>query len=216
MYVTQHIHVIPLEIVKESVVCMTYHSTTPHHSNTDKLHSRDRFVETVQLLDCNIHKRKETLRTKSRPLSARYRYKTHLRGRNQEHSSVILHHILRTPVKLVKFLPCPVQRPCSKTRNSHPCSMIIMKTKYVVPLRIDWLAMLLMIGIFGFLAQVRTYPHYHRCRTWLNLVLGSTDHGSPKGDCREGHNGCVHPGMIYKFLPDGPDQTLLGGVRPHF
>ena len=32
--------------------------------------------------------------------------------------------------------------------------MIATKTPVVVPTRIDWLSMLLMIGLFGFVAQV--------------------------------------------------------------
>jgi hypothetical protein len=32
--------------------------------------------------------------------------------------------------------------------------MITAKTEFVVPARLSWLAMLLMIGIFGFIAQV--------------------------------------------------------------
>jgi hypothetical protein len=33
--------------------------------------------------------------------------------------------------------------------------MIITKTPFIVPTRLEWLGMLVMIGIFGFFAQVR-------------------------------------------------------------
>ena len=32
--------------------------------------------------------------------------------------------------------------------------MIAMRTKFILPMRLDWIAMLLMIGFFGFFAQV--------------------------------------------------------------
>lgn len=38
--------------------------------------------------------------------------------------------------------------------------MLVTKEHFVVPTRPEWLAMLAMIGIFGFIAQVRTFCFY--------------------------------------------------------
>ena len=40
--------------------------------------------------------------------------------------------------------------------------MIIMRTEFILPLRLAWIAMLLMIGIFGFFAQVRHQSSHSR------------------------------------------------------
>lgn len=53
--------------------------------------------------------------------------------------------------------------------------MLVTKTEFIVPNRLEWLAMLVMIGLFGFAAQVREILF---CRYMIEvLVVDSPDHG---------------------------------------
>lgn len=55
--------------------------------------------------------------------------------------------------------------------------MLVTKEHFVVPTRPEWLAMLAMIGIFGFIAQVRALSSIlsfltHHCLVQSLLVMG--------------------------------------------
>lgn len=41
------------------------------------------------------------------------------------------------------------------------CRLIINKTPFIIPNRLEWLGMLAMIGVFGFIAQVGHHTRYN-------------------------------------------------------
>jgi drug/metabolite transporter (DMT)-like permease len=58
------------------------------------------------------------------------------------------------PTRAIEFTPSlAALHDCKFSLTAIP-SMIIMRVPIVIPTRWDWLAMLLVIGIFGFIAQV--------------------------------------------------------------
>jgi len=55
------------------------------------------------------------------------------------------------------------------------------KTAFIVPTRLDWLALLATIGVFGFIAQVRRSAANRRYP--YSLALGPTHDGLATGNC---------------------------------
>lgn len=54
------------------------------------------------------------------------------------------------------------------------------KTAFIVPTRLDWLALLAMIGVFGFIAQVRRSAAHRRYP--YSSALGPTRDGLATGN----------------------------------
>jgi hypothetical protein len=51
--------------------------------------------------------------------------------------------------------------------------MIVTKTPFIIPTRLEWLALLAMIGIFGFIAQVRLVSSF-ATQTKFGTSLGNS------------------------------------------
>lgn len=75
--------------------------------------------------------------------------------------------------------------------------MIITKTPIVIPNRLEWLALLAMIGLFGFFAQVGNSSIALVAIDSRNFITGTFDHGSPTRNCWSGNDGCLHSGPSY-------------------
>lgn len=73
--------------------------------------------------------------------------------------------------------------------------MIVTKTELVIPTRIDWLALLLMIGTFGFTAQVLVLLPLE-CNSVLIFALDFLDNGTSTGDRRSWNTCIVYTGMF--------------------
>ena len=79
-----------------------------------------------------------------------------------------------------------------------------MRTDIIIPTKWTWLALLLMIGFNGFIAQVRVHfsvqKSYLECDPYL---LGADDDGSPTPSGRPVYHGGVYTGT-----------SLCSGLNP--
>jgi hypothetical protein len=73
--------------------------------------------------------------------------------------------------------------------------MVVTREGFIMPTRLEWLGMLIMIGIFGFFAQVCISFHIFLPMD-VNVLgrSGSASYGVAKGDRREGLDGHLHAG----------------------
>ena len=74
--------------------------------------------------------------------------------------------------------------------------MIVMRTPVVIPTKPEFFVMLVMIGIFGFLGQVRrhSYQLAREDSCMLTILSDTFNHGTATRDRRTGYYGCLCPG----------------------
>jgi hypothetical protein len=86
------------------------------------------------------------------------------------------------------------------------CRLIINKTPFIIPNRLEWLGMLAMIGIFGFIAQVGHHTRYnlsHPLNFSWNANLVPVGVGTPARDRWTRVDGCVYPSKQENYYNNG-------------
>ena len=77
--------------------------------------------------------------------------------------------------------------------------MVVTKTPFIIPPRLEWLALLVMIGIFGFIAQVRLIISFALQTEFEKFFLscaGASDDGLTTRDRWKGNLSSLHPGIV--------------------
>lgn len=77
--------------------------------------------------------------------------------------------------------------------------MIVTKTPVIIPTRLDWLALLAMIGIFGFIAQVRVVissSTQTEIGKFFSPCGGASDDGLTTRDRWKRDHGSLHPSIV--------------------
>lgn len=76
--------------------------------------------------------------------------------------------------------------------------MLITREPFVIPTRWDWIGLLIIIGVFGFLAQVRAVKSLLTPTpiSWKDTI----DDGSATRNCGAKYDGRLHPGKHIPLL----------------
>ena len=77
--------------------------------------------------------------------------------------------------------------------------MIVTKTPFIIPTRFEWLALLALIGIFGFIAQVRPVVSFVTQTEFWKFFLsyaGTSDDGPTTRDRWKRDHGNLHSGIV--------------------
>jgi drug/metabolite transporter (DMT)-like permease len=88
--------------------------------------------------------------------------------------------------------------------------MIVTKTPVIIPTRLEWLTLLAMIGIFGFIAQVRvaTSSTQTEFGKLISSCAGAADDGPTTRDRWKRNHGSLHPSIV-SLLRRSFDNTDL-------
>lgn len=93
--------------------------------------------------------------------------------------------------------------------------MIVMRTEFILPLRLAWIAMLLMIGFFGFFAQVNlSPPHELHFKKLIARPTDATNYGPPTRGRGPRDDGCLYPGNDHRIAEirkglDGKNEQVV-------
>ena len=68
--------------------------------------------------------------------------------------------------------------------------MVVTGERFIIPTKVEWLAMFLMIGLFGFFAQASGVVV--RCSLSLTMEADSFNYGTATGDSKSREHGYLH------------------------
>jgi hypothetical protein len=93
--------------------------------------------------------------------------------------------------------------------------MLVTKTPVIIPTRLEWLTLLAMIGIFGFIAQVRVVTSSTQTEIGkrISSCAGAADDGPTARDRWKRNHGSLHPSIVslLRRLFDNTDLVLTCG-----